>query len=391
MVYVSLLSIAVLAVASGAIPLYCSDVQSPASGNGHNTDLSQVTTLQYCVIDNCTIKRIDTGQQLDIIYTTESLLIVTPKDGHTSMVIAKVDDGPPCHEDRNNNNHAPLDLAGVILGLSALLIMIIDGSILMAHIIFKELRSFFGMLLIFYSLSTVLTSGNIIALSLMNTQIAVNSQIICHTALVMFMLVATWIDISVTNLLTYLAYIMYRCYHLKNKISTKHSRFLFRCYMAYTIFMLVLLFFLVVAYDWRTGNAENTLLMNGHCSFIDQYSTYNTLYFGDAFVFINKFIQITMFLVYLAYFYKFNKHVNAAQVSLEYNRKLVKIAIVMGTTIGLSYFMWIIVLFNSRFSDVFSISSAILLVIQKGVIMVSLVSSKTVSKHFKACFSRDED
>ena len=89
MVYLSILSIAILAVASGATPLYCSDVQSPASGSDHNSDVSQVTTLQYYIIDNCTIMRIDTGQQLDIAYTTESLLIVTPKDGHTSMAIAK--------------------------------------------------------------------------------------------------------------------------------------------------------------------------------------------------------------------------------------------------------------------------------------------------------------
>ena len=82
----SLLLIAMLTVASGATPLYCSDVQSPASGSG-NIDLSQVTALQYCIIDNCTIMRIDTGQQLDIVYTTESLLIVAPKDGHTSTVI----------------------------------------------------------------------------------------------------------------------------------------------------------------------------------------------------------------------------------------------------------------------------------------------------------------
>ena len=69
----TLLLISILSMASGrATLLYCSDVQSPASGS-HNTDLSQVTTLQYCIIDNCTIMRIDTGQQLDIVYTTESL------------------------------------------------------------------------------------------------------------------------------------------------------------------------------------------------------------------------------------------------------------------------------------------------------------------------------
>jgi len=70
MVQFTLLLIVILSVASGqATPLHCSDVQSPASGS-HNTDLLQVTTLQYCIIDNCTIMKIDTEQQLDIVYTT---------------------------------------------------------------------------------------------------------------------------------------------------------------------------------------------------------------------------------------------------------------------------------------------------------------------------------
>ena len=44
------------------------------------------STLQYYQIDNCTIMRIDTGQQLDIVYTTQSLI---PTDGQTFMIISK--------------------------------------------------------------------------------------------------------------------------------------------------------------------------------------------------------------------------------------------------------------------------------------------------------------
>jgi len=36
--------------------------------------------------------RIDTGQQLDIVYTIENLLIVTLVGAHTSMVIGKIDE-----------------------------------------------------------------------------------------------------------------------------------------------------------------------------------------------------------------------------------------------------------------------------------------------------------
>ena len=65
---------------------YNSDVYPPASGMA---DLQQNSTLQYCLIDNCTIIGIDTGQQLDIVYTTQSLLVVTPTNGQSSMIISK--------------------------------------------------------------------------------------------------------------------------------------------------------------------------------------------------------------------------------------------------------------------------------------------------------------
>ena len=164
MAYISLLFIVIFTVASGATPLYCSDVQPPAaSGSGHNTDLSQVTTLQYCIIDNCTIMRIDTGQQLDIVYTTESLLIVTPKDGRTSMVITKIDDALPCLEYNNNTtDDSHSEVFDVILSS---LIMAVSVFI---HLLFKDLHNLFGKLLMFYNLALALTSISSIALQIMH-------------------------------------------------------------------------------------------------------------------------------------------------------------------------------------------------------------------------------
>ena len=143
MAYVSLLLVAILTEASGATPLYCSDVQSPASGSGHNTDLSQVTTLQYCIIDNCTIMSIDTGQQLDIVYTTESLLIVTPKDGHTSMVITKIGDELPCLEYHYMTNDSRNTVHDAII---ASLIMSVSICILIVHFLCLESCSSFTIL-----------------------------------------------------------------------------------------------------------------------------------------------------------------------------------------------------------------------------------------------------
>ena len=381
--FCSLLLIAILAVASGATPLYCSDVQSPAGGSGHNTELSQVTTLQYCIIDNCTIMRIDTGQQLDIIYTTESLLIVTPKDGHTFMVIAKLVDELPCLRYPNTMAHGQV----IIQLIMCSLITTVSAYILIVQLLLKKFHTLFGKLLIFYNLGLICASGGIAAIILTHHYITVNSQTICYAIMLTCRLTFTSSEIFATNLLSFLAYLMYRCYHLKSEISKKTSQFLLRCYTAYAVFALVLLFFVTIAYDWRTGNGKYTILANGHCNHID-YSTYDTLFFSNFIIGINKFLQIIMFSAYLVYYYKFNLNVCPAQVSLQYNRDLIKIAIAMGASVGLGYF-FVTVLVLLEYSDLVFISSSILLLIQQIVIMTSYISTKKIFGLCKEYFSRD--
>ena len=388
MAYLTLLLITtIFTVASGATPLlYCSDVQSPASGN-HNTDLSQVTTLQYCIIDNCTIMRIDNGQQLDIVYTTESLLIVTPIDDHTSMVIAKIDNEMPCLKFYNTIDDTQGNpLVGITI--ISLLIMMASGYVVIVHLLFKQLRSLFRKLLIFYNLCVMSTMGGVIVTYLMHYQITVNSQTICHTVLIVFMMIYTSTELYATNILTHLAYIMYRCYNLKPEMSDKRSKFLFRCYNAYAFITLVLFFFIAIAYDWRTGNGRYTILPNGHCNSISQYS-YTTLFLNDIFISINKFIQIAMFLAYVVYFYKLKVNIGNP---IQYNRELFRIAIAMGATIGVSYFIWVLLAFdpNPQHADIIGISGGVLLLIQQGVIMASFMCTKKMSDLCKAYFSSEE-
>ena len=244
------------------------------------------------------------------------------------------------------------------------------------------------MLLIFYSLSIVSMCADIFALLLMNRWIIVKSGIICYTAIMTFMITYNSVELFATNLLTHLAYIMYRCYNLKEEISKRKSQFLFRCYLAYALTMLILLFFVTIAYDWRTGNGRYTLLPNGHCNFINTYS-YKTLIFSDTFVFINKLIQIIMLLAYLIYFYKFNVNVGTGNTNVEYNRELVKIAIAMGATIGLSFFVYSFVIFDPEYAHIIGISGTVLLFIQQVLIMSIFLCTKKMSTLCKAYCSRD--
>ena len=388
MVCSALLLITILTVTSGATPLYCSDVQSSASGS-HHGDLSQVISLHYCIIDNCTIMRIDTGQQLDIVYTTESLLVVTPVDGHTSMEIAKIDDEMPCLE-YHNTNGISLIAEFLLTVILTSLMFIVSGYVFIVHLLFKELRTIFGKLLMFYSFGVMSMAASVIALVTMHLLITVNSQTICHTTMIIFIIAVATYEVFAANILTHLAYTMYRCYKLKSGISTETKQFLFRCYVSYALVTLVLLFFLVITYDWSTGNGKYTFLPNGHCAFVDQYS-YTTLFLAEIPTAINKLIQITMFIAYIVYFIKFNMMIRAAQTTIRYNRDLFKIAIAMGATLGLSYFVFIFLAFDSAFLDaVIGISGSFLLIIQQCVIMTSFLCTKKMSRLWKRFFSRNQ-
>ena len=106
-----------------------SDAYSSASG------LQELTTLQYCLIDNCTIIRNDTGQQLDIVYTTQFHLVVTPTDGQTStMLISKNDPELFCSSPNTSDDTNIPIMSLVTLLLSTLL----GGYIAVLHLMFKR-------------------------------------------------------------------------------------------------------------------------------------------------------------------------------------------------------------------------------------------------------------
>ena len=122
-------------VHSEATPFQCSP--SDGGSSGDMDDLQPVSELQYCIVDNCTTMRIDNGQKLDIIYTTQSVIVITPTDGQTSSVIPKNDNTLSCAM------HNTI-VYGEIIGLITIdiLLMIMSSYILIIHLLFKELHNF---------------------------------------------------------------------------------------------------------------------------------------------------------------------------------------------------------------------------------------------------------
>ena len=92
-----------------------------------------------------------------------------------------------------------------------------------------------------------------------------------------------------------------------------------------------------------------------------------------------------MFAVYLYYYYKFIIHVCPANISLQHNKELVKIAIAMGSSVGAAYFI-VTILAALDNSGLAFMSGSILLLIQQAVIMTSFISTKKIFGLCKAYF-----
>jgi len=348
-------------------------------GSSGVLDLQQVTTIPYCFIGECTIKRVDTGQQLDIIYTTNSVLVVTPTGNHTSMVIAMEEDPRPCVTTVAD------DRTGEFIGLVAtgISIAVVSGYILIVHLLYKELRNVFGKLLMLYNGALCLQCIIAVVLMITHFRIPTNSQFICQLLFFLFMQGDMAIEVFATCILAYLAYIVYLSDKLQQNSPSRKKRF-FRYSLAYCISSLVLFGSFILAHDLETGNGRYTILPSGHCSY--WASDYDTILIPRTNSAINKMIQIALFIVYLCYYYKFNTDIT--EVSETNKKHLFKIAVSIGGTVGMSEFIWLLELFFGV-DYIGGIVAVMLLFVQQCIIMTSFLYYNRMSKLCRDVFKKD--
>ena len=358
-----------------------SDAYSSASGMA---DLQQPITLQYCLIDNCTIIRIDTGQQLDIVYTTQSHLVVTPTDGQTSLLISKNDPELFCSTpDTGYNTNQQIAIIAT-LTFSALL----SGYIAVVHLMFKQLRSTFGKLLIIYNIAIASVCIDSIVISITHYNIAVDSIIPCYLLWFLHMeSIMSW-EGSATCIIAYLAYIMrhsYKCREVTKELNKK----LYKYSIVYVLGSLLLFTIFIVSYDFGTGAFKLVILPNGHCDFVVQLK-YNTTKIVLAYAILNKIIQIILLVIYFVYYYKLNRmlkmvHDMVANGNQQQNRLFLKIAITMGVTIGIANFIFMYNRFISQ-TAILGMVGILSLFTQQCVIVILILCSKNVSRLCKERF-----
>jgi len=289
MVWLTLFFIVILTTVSKVKSLHCSDQQLPASGDD---DLQQVTTLQYCLVDNCTIMMIDTGEESD---TTDSLIVTTQTDGCTSAVITKLENEMSCLI--SSDDRYLSFIAAMLVGF---LLVLVSGYTATIHIMFKKFReTLFGKLLMFYSLSVVSLNLALTALLVTHFALTASSYIVRH--LIVFVVLLTT-ELLATCLLHHLTYLMYRSYKVRPEMSDETSKHFYKRYIAYVVGTILISGVLVIPYDLVTGNGRNTRLANGHCA-LEIFDVYDPALFMTGIAYINKIAQVVIFIIYLLYAY----------------------------------------------------------------------------------------
>jgi len=379
MVYFTVLFV-ILTTVSEVTSLHCSDQQLPASGDD---GLQQATILQYCLVDNCTIKRIDTGEELDVAYTTDSLIVTTPTDGRTSVVIAKQWNELSCLAP---DGAFLYQLRDIVETVEFSLTFAVSAYIIAIHVMFKELRNVLGKLLILYSIFVLGMCVAYMGLLIMPLRGVVDSLAFCYVCTISVLLSAISIEAVGTSILSYIAVIMRRSYKRQSQMSKEDSQRHFRNYAIYSLGTMLLVLFLTISFDVATGNHKDTLQQNGQCVLFD-VNAYSTLQIGVIVSAMNKIAQVVQFITYLYYTYKIRKDIGGAGGPSDVNPYLHKLAVAMGAFIGLSYFLYALTAIFDLGTVIIPFTQGLFLMQQCVIVAIFLCSKKFCRLHGE-CFSK---
>ena len=363
--------------------LDCSCALTPVtSEDGSGVDVpEEMATLQYCIIDNLTILRLDTGEQLDIIYTKDSILVVTTNDSQTTTAVPRLYNEPVC-----SMNSFPSDLVVsssfyIATSVWTALLLSITGYNIIKCLLYKELHNPMGKLLMTYSIFLAVRSVSFFMILMLIHKFSVNSNTVCLT--IKLLLIATNIgyEATATCILVHCTYHFRQSYKMIPKNPREDKRLL-RRYFGYIIGTMAISMFMILTYI--LGISVNNGKFNGFCTRQDPiYHTLQTIMYAISTS--NGLIQIAAFILYLYYWYKMWKSQHITDYRI--NKKIFLISVGMGATISTANFIyfvnWIGAWANgTSLSALVEIIGTLMLMLQQFIIAGSLSWVEKICKTF---------
>ena len=340
---------------------------SDESGNGINVpELVTLDTWQYCIVDNSTILRLDTGEQLDIVYTSNNTLVVTLYHSQTAVALPRLHNELACSIDGFSGRYVIPTSIFIVFSVWSAVILAVSGHNIAAHIIKKMLHKPMGKLLMWYSIFLFLRSISIFMLFTLLFKLPADFQYVhlCHFIKLILIAANLGYEAIATCILMHAAYSLHQSHKMQPVDPSKHKIFSRRhfWYVTCTVAISMLVIF---TYDVGARKGD----YSGYCDRNDPIY-HNMVTVMQTVVVTNKVAQIALFIIYLHYWRKLRNSVHVIHHQTDQN--LFRIAVGMGATISISEFAytlsWIISLATGIRSTPVEIIGTMMLILQHCII-----------------------
>ena len=296
------------------------------------------------------------------------------------MKIAKLDNELVCLIP--NTKDSSVAEVYVVMLLFTTFVLIVNGCVIVVHLMFKQLRTSFGKLLMLYCLNIICMAISFFVRTMMVLSQTGRLLLACHFLTLSVVAFSVGYEVTATCMLHSLMYILYRSNQLQ-QITKEESRSLYRWHIGYILGSLLLVAFLMISYDVGVHRGAH-ILPNGECTTSDPLNSAVLSINGT----IQKSIQVLLFAFYLYYKYQLNKDVQNPDILQSQEKLLHGIAIAMGATIGLALLFYIIYAIFF-FTPTFAMGWA-LFFIQQCMIAANLLFTKKMKHMCKEYFSKDK-
>jgi len=315
--------------------------------SGWDDDRKELTkeNVQYCIIDHCIIKRIDTGQELNIIDVGDDTLVTVAKD-NTSTMIASLPNEEYCEEVDDDDDHMHSIEATVLLAMKSLLlvlVIILSSYIVVAYSLCDKLQSSVGKPFIFYNLLLSADKLLLLILMLFHTTIKATAPL-CQTMIYIELYLKLSREVSISIIFTHIAYLLYqsRYYHFEMSVSSSNNLHKFYTVITFTIMVPMICF--IALLDIFSGAGRDTVLSNGHCILPPEriHNTFIHLYGYSIPCKLAELIAFILVVVHYKSLYNPLKTTGAPSINGEPNITLLfSLVLSMGMSVFFSEFLWV--------------------------------------------------
>jgi len=261
--------------------------------------------VQYCLIDNCTIKRMDTGQELGIVNVEDDVFVVISTNNQT-VNIKMIPDEDYCEDvlSTNTGYSAEYIVLLVIKMVILLILAILTVYIIVLHLIKRELQySSIGKVLIVYNV--LLVVAVLLYILLLSFHILFyTSAPMCQVIMYIRIYFLLCFEVASTFLFVHIAHLMYHGHLRHFEIPNKWMRRLLAFYALVTFTIMIPMVVYLILLDVFSGNGEEAILESGHCV-LPPGTTYSTLTHLTGYAIPFKLIQLMIFLKIIIY----SKHI----------------------------------------------------------------------------------